>query len=91
MPEPKNYATWREKLAFWSRQQPRDLHRNLEFTHWCNISDFWAPHPDGALAFLFEDITAEVSMSRRFTAELELHRELLNNLDGAIAIFLNFW
>ena len=26
-------------------------------------------------------------MSRRFTAELELHRELLNNLDGAIAIF----
>ena len=45
------------------------------------------PHPDGALAFLFEDITAEVSMSRRFTAELELHRELLNNLDGAIAIF----
>ncbi|MEK9704965.1 MAG: diguanylate cyclase, partial [Paracoccaceae bacterium] len=34
------------------------------------------PHPDGALAFLFEDITAEVSMSRRFTAEFELHREL---------------
>ena len=25
-------------------------------------------------------------MSRRFTAELELRRELLNNLDGAIAI-----
>ena len=29
------------------------------------------PHPDGATAFLIEDITAEVTLTRNFRAELE--------------------
>ena len=88
MPEPKNYATWREKLAIVVAAATEGTYTeiwNLPTGATFRISG--RPHPDGALAFLFEDITAEVSMSRRFTAELELHRELLNNLDGAIAIF----
>lgn len=88
MPEPKNYATWREKLAILVAAATEGTYTeiwNLPTGATFRISG--RPHPDGALAFLFEDITAEVSMSRRFTAELELHRELLNNLDGAIAIF----
>jgi len=88
MPEPKNYATWREKLAIVVAAATEGTYTeiwNLPTGATFRISG--RPHPDGALAFLFEDITAEVSMSRRFTAELELHRELLNNLDGAISVF----
>ena len=88
MPEPKNYATWREKLAILVAAATEGTYTeiwNLPTGATFRISG--RPHPDGALAFLFEDITAEVSMSRRFTVESELHRELLNNLDGAIAIF----
>ncbi len=79
---------WREKLAILVAAATERTYTeiwNLPSGATFRISG--RPHPDGALAFLFEDMTAEISMSRRFTAELELHRELLNNLDGAIAIF----
>jgi len=88
MPEPKNYATWREKLAILVAAATEGTYTEIwNLPNGATFRISGRPHPDGALAFLFEDITAEVSMSRRFTAELELHRELLNNLDGAIAIF----
>ena len=45
------------------------------------------PHPDGAVAFLFEDITAEVSLTRRFRAELEMSQSILDHVDDAIAVF----
>ncbi len=45
------------------------------------------PHPDGALAFLFEDISDEISLSRRFRLEQETVQLLLDRLDQAIAVF----
>lgn len=45
------------------------------------------PHPDGALAFLFEDITAEVSLTRHFRAEIETGQSVMNALPDAIAVF----
>ena len=87
MPETKICALEGKACHFGRGSNREDLHRNLEFTLRCNISDFWASAPRWRIGILVEDLIAEVSMSRRFTAELELHRELLNNLDGAIAIF----
>jgi hypothetical protein len=45
------------------------------------------PHPDGALAFMLEDISSEVYLSRNFRAELETGQAALNLLDAAIAVF----
>ncbi|MEO1607727.1 MAG: PAS-domain containing protein, partial [Pseudomonadota bacterium] len=45
------------------------------------------PHPDGAIAFLIEDVTAEVSLTRNFRAELELGQSLLDTLEDGIAVF----
>ena len=45
------------------------------------------PHPDGAVAFLFEDISAEISLTRRFRAELENGQAVIDSLDEAIAVF----
>lgn len=88
MPEPKNYAAWREKLALVVAAASEGTYTEVwELPTGATFRISGRPHPDGAIAFLFEDITAEVSTSRRFTAELELHRELLNNLDGAVSIF----
>ena len=44
------------------------------------------PHPDGAIAFLFEDISAEMSLTRRFNAEIELSHAALDGLDEAILL-----
>ena len=45
------------------------------------------PHPGGALAFVFEDISAEMSMTRRFRSELELGQAVVDALDDAIVVF----
>lgn len=45
------------------------------------------PHPDGALAFLFEDITAEITITRRFRSELEQAHNILDTLDTAMIVF----
>jgi PAS domain-containing protein len=45
------------------------------------------PHPDGAVIFLFEDISAEISLTRRFRAELEMGQAVIDSLEEAMAIF----
>ncbi|SDD63401.1 PAS-domain containing protein [Ruegeria marina] len=88
MPEPKNYGGW--------RQQMNDL---VQAATDGNYRETWSlpsgsvysvsgrPHPDGAVAFLFEDITAEVTLTRRFRSELELGQAALDQIDRAIAVF----
>ncbi len=45
------------------------------------------PHPDGAIAFLIEDISAEISLTRNFRAELELGQSLVDTFEDALAVF----
>ena len=45
------------------------------------------PHPDGAVAFLIEDISAEVSLTRNFRAELELGQSMLDTFDDCLVVF----
>ncbi|EEE36360.1 PAS domain containing protein [Rhodobacteraceae bacterium KLH11] len=88
MPEPKNYRSW--------RRQMNDL---LEAAQDGNYQETWSlpsgsvysvsgrPHPDGAVAFLFEDITAEITLTRRFRSEMDLMQSILDKLADAIAVF----
>ncbi len=45
------------------------------------------PHPDGAIAFLFEDISDEIHLTRHFRSELETAQSVLDSLDEAVAVF----
>jgi PAS domain-containing protein len=88
MPEPKNYADWRTAIS-----------ELVNAAHDGRYDDIWSldsgqtfrvkgrPHPDGATAFLIEDISAEVSLTRNFRAELELGQSMLDTLDDGIAVF----
>ena len=88
MPEPKNYSSWRQQIAdlvaaasdgryseTWTLPNNRTYRINGR------------PHPDGAIAFLIEDISAEVSLTRSFRAELELGQSVVDGIDCAIAVF----
>jgi len=46
------------------------------------------PHPDGAVAFLFEDISADITLTRQFKRELEISQALLDNMEDATAHFM---
>lgn len=45
------------------------------------------PHPQGALAFLFEDISTAIQLERRYRAELELSQATLDRMSEAVAVF----
>jgi PAS domain-containing protein len=88
LPEPRDYAAWRERVAA--------LEAAAAEGHYC---ENWTlpggqtyrvtgrPHPDGALAFLFEDISGEVGLARRVRTELDTTRDVLDALGDAMAAF----
>lgn len=88
MPEPKNYATWREEIAEMISAATDGRYQetwSLEGGQTFNVQG--RPHPDGATAFLIEDISAEVMLTRNFRAELELGQALFDSFDQALVVF----
>ncbi|SFS84030.1 PAS domain-containing protein [Sulfitobacter marinus] len=88
MPEPKNYADWRtaiSELVNSAKDGRYDDTWSLDSGQTFRVKG--RPHPDGATALLIEDITAEVSLTRHFRAELELGQSIFDTLDDGIAVF----
>ncbi|MCK0140131.1 PAS-domain containing protein [Aliiroseovarius sp. F47248L] len=88
MPEPKDYISWRQQM---SDLEAAAVNGTYEETWSLPTGQTYRvtgrPHPDGAVAFLFEDISAEISLTRRFRAELEMGQAALDGIGDAIAIF----
>ncbi|MFZ5963245.1 PAS domain-containing protein [Thalassococcus sp. BH17M4-6] len=88
MPEPKNYNCWREDLAALVAAASDDRYcETWSLPSGLTYRITGRPHPDGAIAFLLEDISAEISLTRRFRTELELNQSVLDSIDDAIAVF----
>ncbi len=88
IPEPRDYRAWRKGLT--------EIERAAASGHYQEV---WSlsggqtyrvtgrPHPDGAVAFLIEDVSAEVSLTRRFRAEIETGQAVVDTLPEALAVF----
>ncbi|UWR33617.1 PAS-domain containing protein [Sulfitobacter sp. W027] len=88
MPEPKNYKTWRQEIAeVISAATDGRYQETWSLENGQTYSIRGRPHPDGATAFLIEDITAEVTLTRNFRAELEQSQSLLDTLEDGFAVF----
>lgn len=88
MPEPRNYDEWRDKLTELTEAAADGTFSELwGLPNGLSFRVFGRPHPDGAIAFLFEDVTAELSLTRNFVKELEINHSLLNSLSQSIAVF----
>lgn len=87
LPEPRDYATWRARI--------NDMIETAAGGHY---AEAWTlpngltyrvagrPHPDGAIAFLIEDITDEISLTRRSRTQIEVRQAVLDTLDEAVAV-----
>ena len=88
MPEPKNYASWREQLNDVISAARDDRYcETWSLSSGLTYKITGRPHPDGAVAFLLEDISAEISLTRRFRSELELTQSVVDTLEDAVAVF----
>lgn len=88
MPEPKNYHSWRQQIAEVIAAATDGRYQEtwtLETGQTYRVKG--RPHPDGAIAFLIEDISAEISLTRNFRAELELGQSLMDSFDDALVVF----
>lgn len=90
LPEPKNYATWREQFVAIENESKADGYtENWSLPDGQTFRVTGRPHPDGAFALLFEDISAEISLTRRFRSEIETSQAVLDKIDDAIVVFSN--
>ncbi|KAJ57222.1 hypothetical protein ACMU_01640 [Actibacterium mucosum KCTC 23349] len=88
VPEQKSFKEWREKMATLERESASGVYQeNWTLSTGQTFRLTGRPHPDGAVAFLFEDISSEVSLTRRFREELEVSQAVLDSLPDAIAVF----
>jgi PAS domain-containing protein len=88
IPEPKDYPGWRKQMSEIEEAALTGLYEEI----W-SLPDartyrvLGRPHPDGALALLFEDITTETIRSRRYKADLELGQSVIDAMEEAIIVF----
>ncbi len=88
IPEPKSYANWRETITqLESRASDGTYYENWDLPNGQTYRVTGRPHPNGAIAFIFEDISAEVTLTRRFRTEIETSQAVLDQLDEAVAVF----
>ena len=88
LPEPKNYANWREQFhAVETAAKNGTYSETWALPNGQTYRVSGRPHPDGAFALFFEDITAELSLTRRFRADIETSQAALDAIPDAIAVF----
>ncbi|MEM8579183.1 MAG: PAS-domain containing protein, partial [Pseudomonadota bacterium] len=88
MPEPKSYTSWRTQIASVIAAATDGRYQEtwtLETGQTYRVSG--RPHPDKAIAFLIEDISAEILLTRNFRAELEMGQSLLDSIADPIVVF----
>ncbi|MEM1428931.1 MAG: PAS-domain containing protein [Pseudomonadota bacterium] len=88
MPEPKDYRDWKRRISDLEQSSSHGTHiESWSLPDGTTLRVTGRPHPDGAVAFLIQDITSEVSLTRRFRSELELGQAVVDSFDEAIAVF----
>ncbi|MDJ0995218.1 MAG: PAS-domain containing protein [Dinoroseobacter sp.] len=88
LPEPRDYKDWRDRLSTLEAAANQGL-----------FEETWAlasgqtyrmqarPHFDGGIAITLEDVSSELSLTRRFRSELELGQTVIDEIGPALAVF----
>ena len=88
MPEQKDFAAWRRKLSELEEGAREGTYEeNWQLPSGKIFRVTGRPHPQGALAFLFEDISTAIQLERKYRSELELSQATLDRISEAVAVF----
>lgn len=86
--EPKDYRAWRQTMSTLEENAARGTYEETwSLSNGQTFRVTGRPHPEGAIAFLFEDITQQMQRSRNLRAGLELSHSILDGLEDAVAVF----
>ena len=87
MPEPKDYSTWRAQIAEMITSASKGYYsESWSLPGGLTYKLTGRPHPNGAIAFLIEDITDEMTMTRQSRSQVDTHQAILDAMTNAIAV-----
>lgn len=88
VPEPKDYRSWRQQMSNLESAAATGHHvEEWSLPNGRTYRVTGRPHPDGAVAFLFDDITSEITLTRQFRSDLLMGSAVLDRLDDALVVF----
>lgn len=88
LPEPKDYIKWRDQFPLNdTTAQPRSYCENWDIADGQTFKVTGQPARDNSYTFFFEDISADVTLTRRFRSDIETGQGVLDALPDAIAVF----
>ena len=88
IPEPKDYRSWRQQITDLEAAAVKGTYAETwSLPNGQTFRVTGRPHPKGAIAFLFEDITSEVTLTRRFRTDMELGQAVIDSVSEALAVF----
>ncbi len=88
LPEPKDYKSWREAVTSMEHAASSGTYEeNWTLPEGQTYRVTGRPHPDGAVAFLIEDISADISLTRRFRSQIDMGQAVIDAQRDAIAVF----
>ncbi|MBU2992332.1 PAS-domain containing protein [Octadecabacter sp. 1_MG-2023] len=88
IPEPKNYKTWRDQVAaLEAAAEQGNYHETWSLPNGQTFRVTGNPHPNGAIAVLIEDISDEVSLTRKYRSQIDVTTATIDNLVVPVAVF----
>lgn len=87
-PEPRNYRSWRETVSHLETSAIDGTYcENWDLPDGRIFRVTGRPHPNGAIAFIWEDVSSEIASSRKFREKIETAQTVLDQLPEAVAVF----
>ncbi|MSU89436.1 PAS domain-containing protein [Rhodobacteraceae bacterium 2CG4] len=88
VPEQTDFSAWRQRItAAATTVSEVPYHEDWSLPSGQVLRVTARPHPRGAVAFVFDDISDYVTLERRYRAEIELGHAMLERLDEGVALF----
>lgn len=88
LPEPKNYASWRDQFtALETAARAGTYCENWDSIDGQTFRVTGRPYADNSFVFLFEDISADVALTRHFRASIETGQGVIDTMEDAVAVF----
>lgn len=88
LPEPKDYKSWRQKLTeLEAAAEKGDFIETWPLYDGRSYRVTGRPFPNGAIALFIEDISNDVALAQRITANAKLAQDALDDLTAPVMVF----
>ena len=88
LPELEDFHQWRARLVgLFENTEAADYEELWHLADGSNIRVLARPHPHGALAFTFDDVSERMRLEQRYRHSIDLRRATLDGLAEGIAVF----